>query len=400
MTRRHSARRQRRARPREAGIAFVIALFAVATLLVAASTAFLVGSADVRATRNYRGAAQVHIVAESAIQHALQVVNGPGIVSFQNEVVNQWPTKFGVGPKPFGPIAGYTYTVQALASPANPSDLGTFVATANGPEGVRNVVVAQILRTNIPNTSPGAVYLAQDAQTDATFKGTAFMINGNDRNFDGTPGPNAPIPGISTRNDANTQEAISSLGSGQATDVQGLGYLPGPPTVPSVMTSGWAPSVDDVNSIASSILTDPQYALVTDASGQINGGDVFGTVSAPQVTHFTGNTTMKAGGNASGAGIMIVDGDLTITGNFSFKGLLIVRGSTNITDTTGNASVYGSLWTNEVNLQVGGSALIQYSSQGLTLAGLVGPNTPLPAPIQVTALVDCSSLPPATGGCP
>jgi uncharacterized protein (DUF342 family) len=60
---------------------------------------------------------------------------------------------------------------------------------------------------------------------------------------------------------------------------------------------------------------------------------------APQITHFTANTTIKANGNSSGCGIMIVDGDLTVQGNLTFKGLVIVRGKTNVQgDTTVTAT--------------------------------------------------------------
>jgi len=248
-SRRHIARQRRTGRAREKGMAFVLALFTVGTLLVAASTALLVGSADIRATRNYRQASQAHFVAEAGVAHAMQVVNGPGVVNFQNDVVNNWATVFGAGTKTFGPVAGYTYHVDAIGSVPNPAGAGTLRSTSDGPEGVHNVVIASIVRSNIPNTAPGAVYLAQNAPTDAHFTGNAFQIDGNDRNLNGTVGPNPAVPGISTRNNANTQEAIASLAGIQLDNVTGLGYLAGPPIVPSVMTSGWAPSVAQLNQI-------------------------------------------------------------------------------------------------------------------------------------------------------
>lgn len=404
-SRRHIARQRRTGRAREKGMAFVLALFTLGTLLVAATTALLVGSADIRATRNYRQAAQAHFVAEAGIAHVMQVVNGAGVVNFKNDVVDNWGTVFGAGTKNFGPVAGYSYHVDAFQNAANPAGAGTLRATSDGPEGVHNVVVASIVRSNIPNTAPGAVYLAQNAQTDAHFTGNAFQIDGNDKNVDGTPGPNPAVPGISTRNNGNTQEAIQSLGAIQLDNVTGLGYLAGPPIVPSIMTSGWAPSVAQLNQIATDLLALP--GVVTNAGGNINGNATFGVcnsgTTAPQITHFTSGTTIKANGNSSGCGIMIVDGDLTVQGTLTFKGLVIVRGKTNVqgdTTVTGNATIYGSLWTNDVDLDVGGSAIVQYSSQGLALANQVTNNTPLPSPIQVVALLDCAALAPGTAPCP
>src|SRR5207249_5007645 len=83
-------------------------------------------------------------------------------------------------------------------------------------------------------------------------------------------------------------------------------------------------------------------------------------------------------GNASGAGIMIVEGNLTIQGNFHFNGLIIVRGTTQVTEVTGNATVYGSIWTEDIQLEVSGSALVNYSSQALALANLVSGGAGLP----------------------
>ena len=48
--------RRRAARHGQEGIALPVALFTMAALLMVATTALLVGSSGVRATRNYRGA--------------------------------------------------------------------------------------------------------------------------------------------------------------------------------------------------------------------------------------------------------------------------------------------------------------------------------------------------------
>ncbi len=383
-------------------MALALALFALTTLALASASALLVGTADVKATRNYRGASEVHLVAESAIAQAMQIVNGPGILNFQTEVVTQWTTLFGTGTRTFAPMAGYTYSVSAFADLTDPANAGQFVATADGPEGAHNVVVARVTRTNVPNAAPGAVYIAQDSPTNSTFTGNAFHIDGNDHNYTGGAGPGPAIPGISTRNATNTQEAISSLSNQQLDNVTGLGFLAGPPIVPSVMTSGWAPSVSQVNQIATDLLSLP--GVVTLLGGHITGNLIFGTLALPQITHFTSSTDLKANGNASGAGIMIVDGDLTIQGNLSYKGLIIVRGQTSVvgdTEVTGNATVYGGIWTNDVNLNVGGSGIIYYSSQALALANLVSGGAALPSPIQVVSLADCADVGAgANTGCP
>src|SRR6185295_7821459 len=169
-------------RSRERGLSMVIALITLALLVVTASTGLLVGSSGMRATRNVRGGSQVHFVAESAISEALQRVNGPGVTDWQADMVNNWGTVWGTAPRNFAPLAGFTYTTVATATPGNTASAGRIIATASGTDGVRNVVVANVVRSNIPSTAPGAIYLAQDSNTNATFNGNAFSISGNDRN--------------------------------------------------------------------------------------------------------------------------------------------------------------------------------------------------------------------------
>src|SRR5207249_282797 len=100
-------------------------------------------------------------------------------------------------------------TLMLVTTVALDANTGRLTSTATGPEGVRNTVVATVVRSNAPSGSPGAVYLATDSPTNATFDGNAFAVDGNDHNYTGGAGPGAPVPGISTRNDTNTQRTIS-----------------------------------------------------------------------------------------------------------------------------------------------------------------------------------------------
>src|SRR5262245_33569048 len=202
--------RRRRA---ERGMALVIALFVMAVLLMVSGTAMLIGGSDLRATRNYRRISQARFAAESAISHAVQRVNTNGTVHFKNEIVDGWSALFGAGSKTFAPISGFTYTVAAIQDPnaGLQATMGWLRSTATGPDGTKSTVVARVNRTVIPTQAPGAIYLSQDAATNANFNGNAFQIDGNDRMLNGSPGPAPAIPGLSTRNSGNTQEAIGSL---------------------------------------------------------------------------------------------------------------------------------------------------------------------------------------------
>src|SRR6266481_2085211 len=252
------------------GIAMAISLFALTAFILVVATSMLVGSADIRATRDYRRTAQVHFVAESGILHAIQVANqaaGIGVVNFQNNVVDNWNTSWTPSTKTFTALPGFTYSVLALPNDANS---GYFRATAFGPESATNTVVASVSRSIIPSTAPGALHLADAGRTNTTFNGSGFTISGNDEDYTtGTKGPGAPVPGLSTLNDTNTQEALSSFSSdAQRRDVTGLGFS-SDPVIPSIRTSPGAPSAEQIDTMVASWLKDPTL-VTTQAGGTVN----------------------------------------------------------------------------------------------------------------------------------
>jgi hypothetical protein len=79
------------------------------------------------------------------------------------------------------------------------------------------------------------------------------------------------------------------------------------------------------------------------------------------IIHFTGDTKLTTG---TGQGIMLVDGDLTEAGNFTFTGIIIARGTVRA---SGNGNtVTGMIMAAAVDLgdavTLSGSTKLQYSS--------------------------------------
>jgi hypothetical protein len=275
---------------------------------------------------------------------------------------------------------------HALDPAPGPANRGVLTAIGTGSDNSLRTVVARIVKSGVPAAPPGAIYLATDNPTNATFNGNNFQINGNDVNYaTGLAGPQTAIPAITTRTEANAQETRDSLSGGQQDNVQGLGYIPGsPPTASVSATQGM--SSTQINQMITDLLALPHVNWV----GDIHATNTLGTPAAPQITYLPGSGSgVTENGSASGAGIMIVENALNINGNFTFDGLILVRGTTQVTDVTGSASIFGSIWTTDFNLTVGGHADIQYSSSALALAGQSGGGTnPLPAPVVVTAWRD------------
>jgi len=379
----------------ERGFALVGAIFVMALLVGLTAAAQRMSQADVVTARNYRSASQGLYAAEAGIAHAVAIINQVGVIDLRNDVINVWlshKAPFPASPNPMARQTSYTYDVTIADHPyflADPNR-GVLTSTGRGSDNSLRTVSAYVIKSGIPNAPPGAIYLATDNSTDATFNGNNFFVNGNDENYtNGQPGPKPAVPGITTRTEANAQETRDSLNSGQKDRVRGLGYIPGPPSpaTPSV-AAGAGPTSQQISQMISDLLAMPH---VTDTSTHINGNVTFGTTAAPQITYLPGNGSGVTFGNgtATGAGILIVENSLTLNGNLDFKGLILVRGTTNVTQVTGSATIWGSLWTTDFNLTVGGHADVQYSSQALALANQSGGGTgALPAPVVITAWRD------------
>jgi hypothetical protein len=414
-------RRSRSNRRRERGIALVFAVFTIAALLVAITGALVTSSANSKAAVNYRQASQTHFVAESGISHALQTMNSIGVVNYNNEIVSNWGTMFGTGAKTFSALPGaaavakgdtstYSYTVTNTAG-ALPASQGILVATANQKDSSgtvisTNTVVARIQRASNPSTAPGAIYLANDNSTNSTFNGNSFTIDGNDHTLAGGTGSGLSIPGISTRNAANTSETVGSLSTQEMDNVQGYGYQAGPPIVSSITTSPWAPTVSQINQMIRDMSPAPDQCTCTQVNNSCTtcsfgdpyaaGGPSckavqFGTLDSPM------NVQVKNNGNIDGCGVMIINGNFDIQGDVTFRGLIIVKGTLSV---TGSSLMYGSVWTEGVNLNVGGNGQIYYSSEAMALANSVYPTGIVPAPMQLLSMADCADLGAGVGNCP
>jgi hypothetical protein len=391
-----------RRRDGQRGIALVFVTFAIAAFLIAIAGALIANSANSNASWNYRGAEQAHFVSESGLSDALQRINAVGVKNFNTDIVNQWTTVWGASnTKTFTALSGFSYAVTASAG-ANPATTGRLVSTGRGPNSTTSIIVANLQVSNNPITAPGAIYLATNATTGSDFQGNNFQVDGNDHNFTGGAGPAAAVPGITTRNANNTTNTIGALAAIELDNVQGLGYQAGPPIVPSVATSLSAPSSAQIGDLINALQALPgaQTCGCTTINNSCNTC-TFGTTTTPKITTVgTGGgatVQVKSNGNVDGAGILIVNGNFDVQGTVNFKGLILVEGTLTV---TGNATIYGSIWSEGLSLDVGGSAIVDYSSQAMALANQLVPIGTVALPMVITSMADCADLPAATGGCP
>lgn len=199
---------------------------------------------------------------------------------------------------------------------------------------------------NIPPVF-GGVSMSASKSASLTVSGTA-TISGVDKNPDGTlASPPDSVAGIALNSTASSGSI--SLNN----NINGRGTV----TPDSEIVS----NLPDYTSFA-----DEMIRLATVYTGQTFSSGTLGTDTSPQISYFTGTT--KITGPVTGSGILIVNGNLDMSGQFTFHGLVIVYGSGSITVTqTGTSSIYGGVvlaGTNTSYVQKG-TSLVQFSSSAL-----------------------------------
>src|SRR5215203_4249255 len=151
----------------ERGIAIAICLFALAILSSITVAAMSSSRSNMLTSRNYRSASQGLSAAEAGIAHAVQIINTVGVINLTSDVVNVWPgglAPFGSNPQTMQQKTTYNYNVAIATLPVgypNASvNRAVMTATGSGSDNSVRMVKAYVIKSDIPNAPPGAIYLA------------------------------------------------------------------------------------------------------------------------------------------------------------------------------------------------------------------------------------------------
>lgn len=341
----------RRITTNDRGLALTVTIFFITILLTLLGAGLFLSEMDLKVTGSHKRSAQAFELADSGIQHSLALI--PVGTAFPYGSPLQLIDSAGL---PFA--AGFDYSVVAVNAAANTQAILT--STSQGPQNSRKVIVAYVGRGGY---GFGAVHVPGDAgNIETTFSGNSFSINGTDR-----CGVASAVPGISITDPAlateitNTSLADGGLDSSQMDNVTGAGGSP------SVRVTFQSPTM--VSDLASAFLGQIHTAI---PGGNYGGNESWGTAASPRITRITGDANIQ--GTIDGYGVLIIDGALDVSGNFTFNGLVIARGDIEV-QFTGNAGIFGSVLLTEssaydptVELDVRGNAHIRYDSCALAAA--------------------------------
>lgn len=347
------------------GFVLTVALFVMVALSLLTGAMLLFAGVNLKTTAHWKSGVTTLQAADAAIHHALEEI-GPGpVFSYTTKTTLLSSVPFQ---------GDHTYTVEAINDPASPGGdtRAILTATALGPNGAKKVVVAYVKRGNfgLGTTSlPGS--LAPNAETN--FSGDTFTINGYDR-CNMAP----PVPAIMVTDPALATEITNETSSDGGLTVGQFDNVIGPGANNSVRAT--APLEKSVLQYAEDYLN--RNPLETLPGATYGGNEHWGTIGLPRITHVTGD--VRIAGTIDGHGVLVLDGALHVSGDFTFNGLIILRGAGEIR-ATGNAKIYGAVLIAEntsqdsdYELDVRGTVNIQYDSCALKAAEGWNPLPKLP----------------------
>ncbi|MBW2737747.1 MAG: pilus assembly PilX N-terminal domain-containing protein [Deltaproteobacteria bacterium] len=365
----------------EKGFVLPVGLMFLAIIAILGTTAVIITTTDLKIGTNYRASEQAFYVAEAGIQRAANALKAGASNGFDDELLGS------DGILSFGSSVSFgdgTYAVQVTDNDDGDSNM---FSDSDG-----KVLITSIGTIDNASKTIEAVYYYREVDVDgalgiyghnpAVELSGASEIDGRDYNvppdFDcsgagctATLAGGAPAePGI------YTEEAIIPVGL-ITDETDSKQNVFGDPPIDE--DGGGAGSVPYWQNFANSLTPDLTVDSATEGTITEN---IFGCRDNPQITMITDSavTGTHLSGTIDGAGILIVNGDLQITGTFHFEGLVIVMAGGDLVVTgTGRSITYGSVVlagsgaTSEVDY--GGHASIRYSSQAMdfaadTLSGL------------------------------
>lgn len=236
-------------------------------------------------------------------------------------------------------------THQDLApNPPNGIPVYMLTALAVEPNLIRKMVQEEVVGTP-PLVPAGGVGTAGSATltglSASSYTSPNLTLNGND--YCGGP---KNVPGIAAGSTITTSGLNNILPAGSA--VQNL--LPFPQTAASII-QGLVPQAVPI------LYADPAHVTLAPGGGSLVGTNVvLGQLPGQPAVVYADRSLAISGSASTGYGILLVNGNLSITGGFNYQGVIVSNGTVTLTlNSTGSIRILGSLISSG-NLSINSSA--------------------------------------------
>jgi hypothetical protein len=238
------------------------------------------------------------------------------------------------------------HTTAATSCPDKP--VYELTALAMTPSGSRRMVQYEISQNTFP-TIPGAMVFDGPTPVYGAPNSNAFGVDGTDV----AQGPNAGVGCPAAVN----QPAVGGYNNAAVTTL--VADIPKPAKYTSGATA--TPAVSNVNTSLGPLATvDGLTNLVNSITASANPANIYG--NNPSITNMGTNLNPVINvvngdlslGPSTGAGILLVTGNLTISGNPSFNGIILVIGKGTFTKNGGgNGTLNGAMMVANLNDSLG-----------------------------------------------
>lgn len=300
----------------ERGVALVAAVL-FAMVVMAYATSLLFAGRAMQEHRRYYGATHMaQDAAESGVHELVALLSSPagksvraaGFLEGTLRGDTARAQRYEIRMTPAGDD-GADNDLDGKVDEPDETDMLEVESTGRADNVARTVRVTLLARYAEPAIG-SATYIG-DFLADLKLNGNSFLISGVDVTADRVP-TGARVPGIGVAgNPGLIRDQITKQAQAR---VVGLGESPSVYEVAPLDLR----ELIDAGARAADVVLPSGTATKPSSPGE------WGTLDVPSIAYGTGS--IHVSGGATGAGILIVDGDLTISGNFQWWGLVIVRG--------------------------------------------------------------------------
>jgi hypothetical protein len=366
-------------------MALAVAIFALVVIGALVAGAFYASTLEQRTGRNSMFAAEAAQAAETGPMAVLANWDAYAL----NNTQNGWTTPLGTSNMNNRTDLKYTVSATRLNDELFLlTSLGSRVDGA-GSELARSSVATLARLSFVKATAKAAVTVTKPI----TFNGNAFQITGLDsipKGWDKDSLGNADPDCTKGPDQAGIRSATTTgANNGDLTKIDGApDVIANDPTVTSDFFNIFGDvTFDELKKNADIVITAstpqmPTPSLLAAAPFRCNIAD-WNNWGEPQRTAgwvkacstyfpiiYSSASQLKMSGGARGQGLLLIEGDLEITGNFEFSGLIVAKGGIKING-TGN-KITGALLAQDVDISdknsISGNTTLQFSSCALNKA--------------------------------
>jgi len=251
-------------------------------------------------------------------------------------------------PLPFGGVP-----VPTICEMANMRSVYTLTSLAITPTGSRKMTQYETASIIFPPMPAAVTFDGSNPNFNAP-SSNALIVSGNDAHSCGPGGPN--MPAIGGYDNAAVNQIDAAIPNNRNANYTGTG---GNPSIGNVNSQlGILATVGGLQSLVTNI---------TSSANQIYGNSPsipnLGTPANPLITVVNGDFDM---GNASGTGLLLVTGNLTLSGSPNFNGAILVIGKGSFTYSgNGSGAINGAFFMAN-----------PYNNSGTLLPASSGPGIP------------------------